>query len=96
MSVQVKNGYASAEAVAEIMRRKDICAVCPYNSKNCEAHGMLPLDVDFEHCIHCTCRIGGDDTKEYCLSCNCGLTVWNKNNPDNQIPVKWVAFEEKK
>lgn len=92
ISSMVKNGTATDEQVAEILRRKEICANCPFNSKNAEANGLKKLDVPFEHCIHCACRIGGEDTKEYCLSCNCGLKVWNKNNPDKQIPLKWTAI----
>jgi len=95
ISTQMKNeGVVSAEAVAEIMKRKEICAGCPFNSANCEAHGLRKLDVPFQHCIHCACRIGGDDTKEYCLSCNCGITEWNKEFPDRQMDLKWSAFTQ--
>ena len=97
ISAQVKNGTINEEALAEILRRKDICAGCMYNSKNCEQYGLKPLEVDFEHCIHCICRIGGNDTKEYCLSCNCGILEWNKRNPDKPpMELKWKAFEIKK
>lgn len=102
VSAMIKNaengGLAkvSEEAVAEIMKRKDICASCPFNSKNAKKAGLpVPHAPYDEFCIHCLCRIGGDDTKEYCLSCNCGLTEWNKENPDKQLPLKWEAFNEK-
>lgn len=92
ISSMVKNGTASDEQVAEILKRKDICAACPFNSNNAKEHGFKPLNLPYQHCIHCSCRIGGDDTKEYCLSCNCGLTEWNKKNPNVQIPLKWKAI----
>lgn len=93
VSALVKNGKISEEALAEILRRKDICAACPFNSNNAPSHGLPVLDVDFQHCTLCTCRLGGDDTKEYCLSCNCGIEVWNKRNPDKPpMPLKWSAF----
>lgn len=96
VSTQIKNdGEVSEEAVAEIMRRKEICAGCPFNSANCENHGLKKLDVPFQHCIHCACRIGGNDTKEYCLSCNCGITEWNRLHPDKPMEVRWKAFDIK-
>lgn len=95
ISTQMKNeGQVSEEAVAEIMKRKELCAACPYNSLNAEKHGIKPLDVPFQHCVHCACRIGGDNSKEYCLSCNCGITEWNKQNPTLQMEPKWLAFVE--
>lgn len=94
ISSLVKNGTATEEQIAEILRRKDICATCPFNSKNAKIHGFKPLALPFQHCIHCSCRIGGDNTKEYCLSCNCGLTEWNKANPNAQIPLKWEAITD--
>lgn len=95
ISTQMKNeGVVSAEAVAEIMKRKEICAECPFNSANAPAHGIKPLDVPFQHCVFCACRIGGEDTKEYCLSCNCGITEWNRDNPDKKMELKWSAFTQ--
>lgn len=94
VSTQVKNGTVSEKAVAEIMKRKEICAGCPFNSLNAAANGMKPLDVSFQHCILCTCRIGGDDTKEYCLSCKCGISEYNRQHPDKPLPLKWEAFTE--
>lgn len=95
VSTQIKNdGVVSEEAIAEIMMRKEICAGCPYNSENAPKHGLKPLDVPFQHCIHCACRIGGTDTKEYCLSCNCGLTEWNKVNPEHYIEPYWSSFKQ--
>lgn len=91
ISSMVKNGTATDEQIAEIMMRKEICKTCPFNSANAKAHGFKTLGLPYQHCIQCSCRIGGDDTKEYCLSCNCGLTEWNKKNPDAQIPLKWKA-----
>jgi hypothetical protein len=95
VSTQVKNGKVSEAAVAEIMKRKEICKACPFNSKNAAANGLhVPHAPYEEFCIHCLCRIGGDDSKEYCLSCNCGIKEWNKLNPTNKMPLKWSAFTE--
>lgn len=91
--IKNKTGEVSDEAIAEIMRRKDICANCPFNSKNAKEISGYKSFLPYEHCIHCLCRIGGNDTKEYCLSCKCGLTEYNKLHPDNPKELKWMPFE---
>ena len=96
-SARIKNNSTeiSDEAIAEIMRRKDICAKCPFNSENAKKEGTYNSSLDFQHCILCKCSIGGEDTKEYCLSCNCGAEAFNNMNPRlPPIQVRWKAFEE--
>jgi hypothetical protein len=85
----------SDEAVAEIMRRKEICASCPFNSANAARDRNYSSALPFQHCTLCKCRIGGNDTKEYCLSCNCGIDTWNKRNEHlTPMELKWTAFEQ--
>lgn len=91
--IKNKTGEISDDAIAEIMRRKDICANCPFNSKNAEKISGYKTVIPFQHCIHCFCRIGGEDSKEYCLSCKCGISEYNKHNPGNEKPLKWEPFE---
>lgn len=93
VSAQVKNGKINEDALAEILRRKDICAACPHNSKNAKADGTYTSSLPYEHCILCHCRIGYDDSKEYCLNCNCGAEVWNKQHPGQPLEVRWTAFD---
>jgi len=96
-SAKIKEGLSevSEEAIAEIMRRKDICAICPFNSRNAKKERGYSSSLPFEHCTQCQCRIGYDDSKEYCLSCQCGLSEWNRRNPELEpMKLKWVAFEE--
>lgn len=94
VSAQVKNGEITDEALAEILRRKDICASCPFNSANAAKLTGYSSHIPYQHCILCICRIGGEDTKEYCLSCNCGISELNKRNPHlPETPLKWQAFE---
>lgn len=92
---EIKNntGEISDEAIAEIIRRKEICANCEFNSKNAKEIFGYKSHIPYVHCVQCSCRIGGDDTKEYCLSCNCGLTEYNKNNPNDIRALKWEAFK---
>jgi hypothetical protein len=85
----------SDEEVAEIMRRKEICAGCRFNSRNAKVQRNYNSSLPFEHCTLCKCRIGYDDSKEYCLTCNCGILVWNNNNPDlPPMELKWKAFDK--
>lgn len=93
VSAQVKNKEISEDALAEILRRKDICAVCPHNSKNAKEQKIYNSALPYEHCILCKCRIGYDDSKEYCLSCTCGVQVWNDSHPNQMMEVKWQAFD---
>lgn len=86
----------SDEAVAEIMRRKEICAGCPFNSQNAAAQRGYSSALPFTHCTLCKCRIGDDDSKEYCLSCTCGVEAWNNRNPHlKPMELKWTAFKTK-
>lgn len=94
---QEKNGILDAEAVAEILKRKEICAACPFNSRIAKVEHAYESNIPFEHCTLCECRIGYNDSKEYCLTCNCGITVLNERNKQNglpELPLKWKAFEK--
>lgn len=85
------------EAVGEILRRKEICAACSHNSVNAKKTGSYNSSLPYDHCVLCLCRIGGDDTKEYCLTCTCGAKAWNEAHPAfPPITVRWEAFENKK
>lgn len=95
VSSQVKNGTASDDEVAEIMMRKDLCKSCPFNSDNAEKERNYQSSLPYQHCTLCLCRIGGDNTKEYCLSCNCGMVDWNNRNPGKpQMNPKWTSFKK--
>ncbi len=92
----VFQGDITEEALAEILKRKEICAVCPFNSRHVKAAGGHTAELPFEHCTLCECRIGYDNSKEYCLTCKCGVDAWNKRNPDKPpMPLKWDSFDLK-
>jgi hypothetical protein len=97
IGAKVKNGTGeiTPEELAEILRRKEICEGCQFNSKNAEAKGTYSSTLAYTHCCLCKCRIGYDDSKEYCLSCNCGAEAFNEANPHlRPIEVKWRAVRE--
>jgi hypothetical protein len=94
VAAKVKNGSGeiTPEELAEILRRKEICAQCPFNSENAKKTGLYNSELTYKHCSFCKCRIGYDDSKEYCLSCNCGADAFNKANPHlKPIELKWIA-----
>lgn len=85
----------SDEAIAVILKRKEICAGCPFNSRIAADKRNYSHSLPFEHCILCKCRIGYEDSKEYCLSCECGMSVWNERNKDKPpMELKWKAFNK--
>jgi len=92
VSAQVKNGEIDEGALAEILRRKDICASCVNNSTNAKATGTYVSAIPYEHCTLCKCRIGATDSKEYCLSCECGIAEWNRTHPHQKMEVKWTPY----
>lgn len=94
VSTLVKNGEVSEEAMAEILRRKDICSECTFNSRSYKQTNGYKSGLPYEHCVLCKCRIGYDDSKEYCLTCECGAVDWNKRNPNFPEEVKWTAFKK--
>lgn len=96
IAAKAKNEELSVEALAEILKRKEICSTCPFNSKNAPKHGLKIFDLPFEHCIFCKCLIGSEEGgKEYCLSCQCGISEHNKRHPEQQMQLKWDKFEQK-
>jgi len=99
ISAKIKNETISTEALAEILRRRDICLSCPFNSINATKDGSYVTTLNFEHCVLCKCRLGKGDTedvwgKEACLDCKCGAEAFNKINPHlPPVEVRWTEFK---
>lgn len=87
------NGKLTKEEAEEIIRRRIICNECPFLSTNAVNNGLYKTDRDDEHCSLCSCN---KDWKTACLSCNCGIEEYNKQNPENKIDLKWTAFKKDK
>lgn len=85
-SVKLSFGHLPKNEQDEIIRRKAICHLCPFMSKNAENYKSDRVD---EHCTICQCNIG---FKTSCLECNCGIEVHNQNNPDNKMELKWTKY----
>ena len=75
----------------EILRRRDICFSCPYSSERAKRDGYETDRTD-KHCTMCGCPIS---YRTASLSSNCGIEVWNEENPENKKVLKWKAFEKK-
>lgn len=93
--VKMDLGVLSKEEQDEVIRRRLICADCPFTSSNAVANKSLGYSTDRidEHCVHCGCNI---ELKTSSLQSNCGIEVWNRDNPDSKIDLKWEAFNKTK
>lgn len=96
-SVKIEYGALDDDKKEEIVRRRVICEGCPFNSYNAQTSEEYKelvgknyfTDRDDIHCAFCGCPLG---TRTATLSKPCGIASWNKNNKDNQIPLKWKPY----
>jgi hypothetical protein len=91
--VKMKFGTLPEDEQNEIIRRRVICSVCPFSSSNAAANPAINYKTDRfdEHCIHCGCTL---DRKTAALSEKCGLEIYNKKHPNEQIPLKWDVYKK--
>jgi hypothetical protein len=98
-NVQLKYNKLPEEERVEIIRRRVICATCPFMSKNAKtSEEYLTLTGsnyksarDNLHCAFCGCGI---EMRTGALTKECGAETWNKENPTKTIPLKWTKFKE--
>ena len=88
---QVKESFhmLAEDEQAEIIRRRIICAECPFNSSNAVVQlGYESSRID-EHCIMCGCTIA---RKTASLASNCGIDACNATplDPDSHCKNKYV------
>ena len=96
--VQYKKGMLPEAQKAEIVRRRVICEGCPFMSKNSTtSEEYLSLTGKHyttrrqdEHCSFCGCTL---TKRTASFDSECGISTWNEENPDKQIPLKWTKFE---
>ena len=90
----VKNKYdlLSKEEQDEIIRRRFICATCPFNSKNATENGWYKSERIDDHCTQCGCNL---ELKTECLTCNCGNEAYNQSHPkETPLELKWTVFNK--
>lgn len=90
-NTKLKNGNLPEDEQEEIIRRRVICAGCPFQSFNAQKLGIYRGDRTDEFCTACSCDI---EWKTSCLSCQCGLSAHNRRNPKNQLPLKWDVYDK--
>lgn len=73
----------------EIIRRNIICTICPFMSTNAKKEGYKTDRLD-DFCTLCNCSL---ILKTSSLSSDCGASIWNEDNPDDQIPLRWHAYK---
>lgn len=79
----------------EVVRRRVICAGCPFQSNNAKTDPSQNYKTErFDvHCTMCQCNI---ELKTACLDCNCGIEAWNNEYPNNKMPLKWEKYGQEK
>lgn len=98
-NVQLKYGSLSEEEKTEIVKRRFICANCPFMSKNAitsneykELTGKnYKAYRKIDHCSFCGCGI---EMRTSSLHSECGAETWNKEHPGNTIDLKWTKFNK--
>ena len=91
-SVKLEFGTLAKEEQDEIIKRRLICAGCKFMSGNAKKDSLQNYKSERtdDHCIICLCNI---QLKTSSLYSNCGLEIYNQNNPNNIIPLKWEALK---
>lgn len=87
--IKIELGTIPEADLEIITARRLICFTCPFMSKNAEAAGIYTTDRDYDHCMHCGCPIA---TRTAALDADCGIEEYNKNNPNNPLPLKWTKI----
>ena len=87
-------GLLSEDKMGEIIRRRAICAQCPFMSENAKAIVGYVTSREDDHCTLCSCPI---IAKTSSLSSGCGAIHWNETHPTlPKLEVKWFPYESTK
>lgn len=97
--VQFKMGKLSEEEKVELIKRRVMCKGCPFmsiNTNTSEEYKSLTgkeytSSRKEEHCSFCGCGI---NRRTSSFESECGAETWNKENPNNTIPLKWTKFKQ--
>lgn len=86
-SVRMEYGSLPKDQKEEIIRRRLLCASCPFMSANREGYNTSRKD---QHCTLCSCPI---KTKTASLDSSCGAKTYNERHPEDPQPVLWEAYK---
>lgn len=87
--VRMEMGTFPSDEQDEVIRRRAICAGCPYFSENAKKSELYATMRTDEHCIMCGCNI---KAKTACLTCNCGIEKYNRTHPESTLELKWEKY----
>lgn len=95
-ATKLSNGNLPEDEQEEIIRRRVICATCPYMSQNATtSEEYLALsgkhyitEREEAHCSLCYCPI---KSKTASLSSNCGIKSFNQDHKTD-LELKWTAY----
>jgi len=86
-NVKMELGTLPQESQDLIIKRRLICATCPFSSSNAAVNNGYKTERLDEHCVMCSCNI---HAKTACLDCKCGISVYNETVGDNdKLELKW-------
>lgn len=85
---RIEFGTISKEKLDIIVGRRMICKTCPFMSENAVKSGIYKTDRNDEHCMYCSCPTS---TRTASLESNCGIEVYNYENPESPMDLKWTA-----
>lgn len=96
--VYLKYNKLPEDEKEEILKRRVICETCPFNSQNAKSSqeyksltgSNYKTNRTDLHCSFCGCGI---KTRTAGLGADCGISTWNKDNPNKQLPLKWTKYE---
>jgi len=97
-NVQLKYDMLPEEEKEEIVRRRVLCTMCPFNSNNAKtsAEYFVLTNTHYEtkredvHCSLCGCPL---DVKTASLYANCGMEDWNETHSENHKLI-WKALKQ--
>lgn len=93
-TVKLTYGSLPEDEKEEIIRRRIICASCPFMSKNATTSKEFKDLTGYryethrsdDHCSFCGCGI---KMRTSGMNNSCGIETWNKDHPKNKIDLKW-------
>lgn len=85
-AVKAKYSLLPEDEQEEIVRRRLICASCPFSSKNREG----AKQKGFDYCTLCSCPL---ETKTAALGATCGAQIYNERHPEDQKPILWTVYK---
>lgn len=85
-AVKAKHSLLPEDEQEEIVRRRLLCASCPFSSQNREG----AKQKGFDYCTLCSCPL---ETKTAALGATCGAQIYNERHPEDQKPILWTAYK---